>query len=134
MRICCSRRAFLGGSTAGASVLALTACSGEADQQEQSRRWVSIALDRPLEVGESRGVAHQDQQLLLHRPAEEEVLAFSAVCPHQGCTVGIEQEHFECPCHGSRFELTGQWQSGPAEQPLTQFDAELDGDSVRVLL
>lgn len=138
MTRCCNRRAFLGAGTAGASVLALTACSGGADD-EQSGRWVSITLDQPLEVGGSRSVAHQDQQLLLHRPSEEEVLAFSAVCPHQGCTVGIEQGHFECPCHGSRFELSGQWQSGPAEQALTQYEAELDeaqldGGAVRVRL
>jgi len=131
---CCNRRAFLGAGTAGASVLALAACSGGAEEQEQPRRWVSITLDEPLEVGEARSVSHQDQQLLLHRPSEAEVLAFSAVCPHQGCTVGVEDEYFECPCHGSRFELTGQWQAGPADQPLTEFGAELDGDSVRVKL
>ena len=134
MTSCCNRRAFLGAGTAGASVLALTACSGGAAEEEEPGRWVSIALEQPLEVGESRSVAHQDEQLLLHRPAEDEVLAFSAVCPHQGCTVGIEADHFECPCHGSRFELSGQWQSGPAEQSLAQFQAELDGDSVRVRL
>lgn len=130
---CCSRRTFLGAGTAGASVVVLASCGGGAEQ-EQSRRWVSIELDQELDVGQSRSVAHQDQQLLLHRPTEEEVLAFSAVCPHQGCTVGIAEEHFECPCHGSRFELTGQWQSGPAEQPLRQLEAQLEGTSLRVLL
>jgi len=131
---CCSRRAFLQAGTVGASAVALASCGGGAGEEEQSRRWVSIELDQHLNVGESTSVAHQDEQLLVHRPSEEEVLVFSAVCPHQGCTVGVAEEHFECPCHGSRFELTGQWQSGPAEQPLHEFQAQLEGTSLRVLL
>lgn len=135
MNTCCNRRAFLGASAVGVSALALTGCGTENKPDEQSRQWVSLPLTEPLEVGGSVSVAHQEEQILLHRPDEEQVLAFSAVCPHQGCTVGIEDDRFECPCHGSRFTLTGEWQSGPANQPLQQYEAGSDGENaVRVLL
>lgn len=134
MNTCCSRRALLGAGAAGVSTLALTACGGEGGE-EPAPQWVSIALDQRLEVGESISVAHQEEQILLHRPEEGQVLAFSAVCPHEGCAVGVEGDRFECPCHGSQFTLTGEWESGPAEQPLQQYEAEFDGeDAVRVLL
>lgn len=136
MNTCCSRRAVLGAGVIGVSAAAITACGGDGSaQDEQARQWVSLTLDEPLQAGQSLSVAHQQQQILLHSPGEGQVLAFSAVCPHQGCTVGVEEDRFECPCHGSRFTLAGEWESGPAEQPLQRYEAEFDGqDSVRVLL
>lgn len=47
--------------------------------------------------------------------------AFSAVCPHQGCTVDYSrsQRIFICPCHGAEFDATnGAVQRGPARDPL----------------
>lgn len=47
--------------------------------------------------------------------------AFSAVCPHQGCTVDYSrtQRRFICPCHGAEFDATtGAVQRGPALDPL----------------
>ena len=42
-------------------------------------------------------------------PEEAEVIAFSAVCPHEGCEVAFRQgqEQFVCPCHGATFHLDG---------------------------
>jgi thiosulfate dehydrogenase [quinone] large subunit len=47
--------------------------------------------------------------------------AFSAICPHQGCTVAFisPADGFACPCHGSRFSATGQVTVGPASRNLT---------------
>ncbi len=52
-------------------------------------------------------------------------VAFDAVCPHAGCTVGYDQSagQIVCPCHGSQFNAaTGAVESGPAAtglKPLT---------------
>jgi thiosulfate dehydrogenase [quinone] large subunit len=48
-------------------------------------------------------------------------LAFDAVCPHAGCTVGYDQSAglLVCPCHGSQFNAaTGAVESGPAPTGL----------------
>jgi menaquinol-cytochrome c reductase iron-sulfur subunit len=40
----------------------------------------------------------------------DDVKAFNAICPHAGCFVGyaVERKCFQCPCHTSSFELSGE--------------------------
>ncbi|HEY2639655.1 MAG TPA: Rieske 2Fe-2S domain-containing protein [Streptosporangiaceae bacterium] len=48
-------------------------------------------------------------------------VAFDAVCPHAGCTVGYDQSAavIVCPCHGSQFNAaTGAVETGPAATGL----------------
>jgi thiosulfate dehydrogenase [quinone] large subunit len=48
-------------------------------------------------------------------------VAFDAVCPHAGCTVGYDNSagQIVCPCHGSQFNAaTGAVESGPAATGL----------------
>ena len=55
--------------------------------------------------------------------------ALSLVCTHLGCTVESRSEGFNCPCHGSRFDLQGKLLRGPAAKPLAALRVEttLDG-------
>jgi cytochrome b6-f complex iron-sulfur subunit len=48
----------------------------------------------------------------------EGVKALSAVCTHLGCVVEKSEDGFQCPCHGSRFNETGQVLSGAAPRNL----------------
>jgi thiosulfate dehydrogenase (quinone) large subunit len=55
------------------------------------------------------------------QPKSGSFVAFSAVCPHQGCIVGYSSadQKFVCPCHGSQFNgQTGAVEQGPAATGL----------------
>jgi cytochrome b6-f complex iron-sulfur subunit/menaquinol-cytochrome c reductase iron-sulfur subunit len=51
------------------------------------------------------------------------VTAFSAVCPHLGCSVNVAPEGgaaagFACPCHTSAFGPDGKRKSGPSPRDM----------------
>ena len=54
------------------------------------------------------------------RDPEGQVHAVKANCTHMGCLVGWNHTDrtWDCPCHGSRFALTGEVIHGPAVKPL----------------
>lgn len=50
------------------------------------------------------------------------IYAVSSVCTHAGCSVRAAGGAFECPCHGSAFDLSGAVTAGPAKLPLRHFE------------
>ncbi len=56
---------------------------------------------------------------------DEGLLALYGVCTHLGCLPRWvpTNERFECPCHGSKFELSGAYIEGPAPRALDRFVA-----------
>jgi thiosulfate dehydrogenase [quinone] large subunit len=55
------------------------------------------------------------------QPEEGTFAAFSAICTHEGCTVGFAKSRYQfvCPCHGSVYDAhTGDVLQGPAVDPL----------------
>jgi Rieske Fe-S protein len=61
------------------------------------------------------------------------VAAFSVICPHLGCKVGLPQNGvIVCPCHGSTFTMSGKVTTGPAKTDLYRFDATLNGTAVTI--
>lgn len=67
----------------------------------------------------------------LTRPTANSVIAHSAVCTHQGCTVAPAGATLNCPCHGSVFDAaTGAVRQGPADRPLPEIPVRIQGQSV----
>lgn len=62
------------------------------------------------------------------------LIAVSAVCTHQGCTIRWNggQSRFICPCHDSQFRPDGRVAKGPADKPLTTYTAKIEGNTVLV--
>ncbi|PJF34189.1 MAG: hypothetical protein CUN57_00185 [Phototrophicales bacterium] len=54
---------------------------------------------------------------------DEGLRALYGVCTHLGCLPKWvpTNNRFECPCHGSKFELGGQYIEGPAPRNLDRF-------------
>lgn len=55
-------------------------------------------------------------------PKLDDLDARSSICPHLGCAIGYDaaQKNYLCPCHDSRFSITGEKLSGPSERGLDQ--------------
>jgi cytochrome b6-f complex iron-sulfur subunit len=54
--------------------------------------------------------------------------AVSLECTHLGCMVEARNFGFECPCHGSRFDLDGVMLKGPAARNLRKLRVEKTDD------
>ena len=61
---------------------------------------------------------------------KEGFFSLSAVCTHLGCLTAWKPELgiIACPCHGSKFERTGQKIEGPAPRPLPWYRVWLSDD------
>lgn len=135
MRMCPSRRQVLAAAGLGAGAMVLGGCAAEEEELVAPAGEALIDLAE-LAVGESASVqTSTGATVLLTRTGEAEAVAFSAVCTHQGCTVEVpaaDAEEAECPCHGSRYDLTtGEVTARPADEPLAQVSVEVDGGQVR---
>ncbi|MBV9592991.1 MAG: FAD-dependent oxidoreductase, partial [Actinobacteria bacterium] len=74
-----------------------------------------VVADRP---GRGRKGVYRDDTGQLH--------AVSLRCPHMGCLLRFNAaEHsWDCPCHGSRFDVDGAVLEGPATTGLRQRDTD----------
>jgi len=64
---------------------------------------------------------------------EAGLYALSAVCSHLGCTISKTDTGFECPCHGSRFNMKGTALQGPAVKQLEYLELSLTEENLVVL-
>ena len=53
------------------------------------------------------------------------VAAISTTCTHLGCIVAPLATGFQCPCHGSQFDVDGNVTGGPAPKPLAWYNVSL---------
>jgi glycine/D-amino acid oxidase-like deaminating enzyme/nitrite reductase/ring-hydroxylating ferredoxin subunit len=60
------------------------------------------------------------QRVACYRNPHGKLIQLSPVCTHMGCIVhwNTAERTWDCPCHGSRFQPTGEVIGGPAETPL----------------
>jgi cytochrome b6-f complex iron-sulfur subunit len=63
-------------------------------------------------------------------------VALSSICTHQGCTVAYNSvaNDIECPCHGSVFSTSGSVVVGPAISPLQSFAVTKSGTVLTITL
>jgi thiosulfate dehydrogenase [quinone] large subunit len=96
-----------------------------------------VALDK-LRVG--RPVAFtgpSGEPAALFRLSESEIVAYSRICTHAGCTVGYDRSSnlLVCPCHLARFDPDREAQavSGPTSIPLPKIDVAIDDSTGMVV-
>jgi glycine/D-amino acid oxidase-like deaminating enzyme/nitrite reductase/ring-hydroxylating ferredoxin subunit len=66
--------------------------------------------------GEGRLVRHGTGKVAAYRDDDGELHVVSATCTHLGCQVkwNSAERSWDCPCHGSRFDVDGRVLQGPA--------------------
>lgn len=70
--------------------------------------------------GEARIIVKDNHKIAAYRDKKGILTATSAICTHMGCIVHFNnaEETWDCPCHGSRFSISGDVIEGPALKPL----------------
>jgi ubiquinol-cytochrome c reductase iron-sulfur subunit len=121
------------------------------DEHDKPVRPGDLAVGTVLTVFPEGNTDAADAQTLLirlasgdykPRPGREgwavgDVVAFSKVCPHAGCPVGLyepDTHKLYCPCHQSVFDVldAAEPRSGPATRPLPQLPLAVDADGYLV--
>lgn len=122
-----TRRTLLVAGGAG-TALALAACAPGNDGSDGG---TEVARLSDIPVGGAVAVMLDGSQVIVSQPTAGEVVAFSAICTHQGCIVVPEQKGLNCPCHQSLFDTaTGAVLQGPATKPLAPVAVTVKGDKV----
>jgi glycine/D-amino acid oxidase-like deaminating enzyme/nitrite reductase/ring-hydroxylating ferredoxin subunit len=77
--------------------------------------------DDALEPGQGHVVRRDGATLAIARDRSGQLHSQSAMCTHLGCVVAFNEaeQTWDCPCHGSRFEVDGTVLDGPASAPLS---------------
>lgn len=74
--------------------------------------------------GEGKLVRVDGKRVAVYRGLDNQVHAVSSVCPHMGCQVHFNnaEKTWDCPCHGSRFDVEGAVLQGPALKDLEKIE------------
>ncbi|HEV2867545.1 MAG TPA: FAD-dependent oxidoreductase [Allosphingosinicella sp.] len=81
-----------------------------------------------LKAGEAAILKIEGHNVAGYRDDAGQLHAVSAVCTHMGCIVGWNEtdRSWDCPCHGSRFAMSGEVIHGPAVKPLAPAPTKKD--------
>ncbi len=72
--------------------------------------------------GEGKTMRVKGERVAVYRDGKGAVHCVSSVCTHLGCVVKFNptETSWDCPCHGSRFDVDGAVLDGPATKPLAK--------------
>jgi Rieske Fe-S protein len=106
---------------------------GEGEETKGSGDAPAVAaIAQTGDIPKGGGKILESEKIVITQPSDGEFKAFSAICTHQGCTVGsVSNGTINCPCHGSKFNIKdGSVADGPATKPLAETKISVDGDSI----
>jgi cytochrome b6-f complex iron-sulfur subunit len=125
------RQVLAAGAVVGAAALAGCSSStstGSSGAGSQSAAPLAKLADVPVGGSASATANGPDgKAAVVAQPTAGQVVAFSAICTHMGCTVAPAGKEYICPCHGSVYDaFTGQVKSGPAPTALAAIPVKVD--------
>lgn len=120
------------GLGAAVAIPLLAACASDGGTSSSARS-TTTALPKvaDIPVGQAVSATINGKPVVISRPTDTTVAAFTAICTHQGCTVAPAGASLQCPCHGSMFDaLTGAVTQGPAAAPLAAVPVSIKDGTV----
>jgi Rieske Fe-S protein len=89
----------------------------------------SSASEGDVSLGQGSVQKLNGKDIAVYYDQEGNRHTLSAVCPHMGCIVAWNPaaQSWDCPCHGGRFDCTGEVISGPPMHGLE--DLSLKGEN-----
>ena len=122
---------------AGFLISELTACSPSVNvlkvpiSQNVIRLPVSGFANASMQIVQPEGWFYN---IAVQKTESGQFEALLMECTHQQNQLIASANGFQCPLHGSRFNLDGQVIKGPAERSLKKFTASIDQDLVVIQL
>lgn len=110
----------------------------------EEEEWVPVGPVDDIPIGEpvkqavivSQNVGwgrFNTQQLVwVVRHSRKNLVVYSAICPHQGCTINAADDGFVCPCHGSAWDRRGEKLGGPAPRAMDILDYRIQDGVLQV--
>lgn len=79
-----------------------------------------------IPTGEARVVKLEGASYAVYREQDGRVHLLKSTCPHAKCEVRWNKAElsWDCPCHGSRFNINGRLLNAPATIELQRFDTD----------
>ena len=70
----------------------------------------------------------------VRKKSDGSLVIFEPHCTHLGCAYAWNQStrHFECPCHGGRFDEDGNRIAGPPPRPLDRYEAKIVNGEIQI--
>lgn len=75
---------------------------------------------KSLPIGQGAPIWHHFQKKGAYKDEQGNLHLISLCCPHLGCELkwNAAEKTWDCPCHGSRFDIDGHLIDNPAKKPL----------------
>jgi nitrite reductase/ring-hydroxylating ferredoxin subunit len=130
-----ARREFVVGAAAALAAMALAACAtttGDFLTSPGTVATTSVKVSDFPALANVGGVATTTVSgipLAIVRTGASSFAAFSRICPHQGTTIDVFTNGFQCPRHGATFNASGQWIGGQRTSNLTSYPVGYDATS-----
>ena len=79
-----------------------------------------------LEKGQGKLVEVNGKKIAAYRDHDDTIHALDPVCTHAACIVNwnSEEKSWDCPCHGARYDTSGNVLTGPATKSLAKINTE----------
>jgi 3-phenylpropionate/trans-cinnamate dioxygenase ferredoxin subunit len=99
--------------------------------------WVDVGSAGEIGDGEITSYSAGERQVAIAN-VDGDLHAIDDLCTHQQCSLAegeLEDATVECPCHGSRFDVTtGEAVHPPAVDPVDVFEVREQDGALQVLL